>query len=226
MRWLTVTAMLGIAVLTSACTVTVDGTAAAPDDAPGAATVVAAADGYGVQLGYQFAPAQIEIYIEPLCPACARLERRYGRDLSRAIDRDELRVTYRPLTFLDRSDGYSKRVSNALFAAADPEAATDATDVQQFLEDAYRQLSPVGDTLDAEELAAVAEDADLPESVVDRIAANEPVVDVDAMDAFNSERFEELTGKRPYTPMVWDLVAQTEVEVNNPDWVAEVVEGS
>lgn len=218
--------MLGLAVLTSACTVTVDGTAAAPADAPGNGTVVVAQDGYGVQLGYQFAPAQIEIYIEPLCPACGRLERRYGPDLAGAIERDELRVTYRPLTFLDRSDGYSKRVSNALFAAADPAAGAAATDVQQFLVETYRQLSPVGATLDAGELAVIAEDAGLPESVVDRIADNEPAVDADAMDTFNTERFEELTGKRAYTPMVWNLVAGAEVDVNSPDWVAEVVEGS
>lgn len=218
--------MLGMAVLTSACTVTVDGSAAAPADAPGAATVVVAEDGYGVEVGYQFAPAQIEIYIEPQCPACARLESRYGPDLGKAIESQELRVTYRPLTFLDRADGYSKRVSNALFAAAGPEDTAEAVDVQEFLEATYSQLSPWGDNLDAQELAAVAEDVGLPDPVVDRIAANDPAVDVNEMNAFNSERFEDLIGKRPYTPMVYDLIADTEVDVDHPDWVAEVVEGS
>lgn len=226
MRWLTLTAMLGVAVLLSGCTVTVDGAASAPADAPGDATVVVAEDGYGVELGYQFAPARIEIYIEPLCPACARLQRRYGEDLRSAIERDELRVTYRPLTFLDRSGGYSKRVSNALFAAAEPGSDAGATQVQAFVMQTYRLLSQVGDNLDARGLAAVAGDVGLPDDVVDLIADNAPAVDVEAMDSYNTERFEELTGKRAYTPMVFDLNARAEVDVDDPDWVADVIEGS
>ncbi|MDR2255208.1 MAG: thioredoxin domain-containing protein [Arthrobacter sp.] len=69
-------------------------------------------------------PAQIIVYVDPLCPYCKQFEDSYGADLDAYVKEGKATVEYRMVTFLDRisPSNYSSRASNALacVAAEDP----------------------------------------------------------------------------------------------------------
>jgi hypothetical protein len=110
---LTVTLLLGAV----GCTKQVSGTAQ-PD--PNKAPLELSEDGFGIVAGFDNAPVKIEIFTEPQCTHCADLQADFGDQIAYNIGVGALKVTYRPLTFLDEdADGHSARVSNALFLAAE-----------------------------------------------------------------------------------------------------------
>ena len=53
-------------------------------------------DGFGIQLGQPTARVALEIFIEPQCSLCARLEMFQGGEIADYIDSGDLVVTYRP----------------------------------------------------------------------------------------------------------------------------------
>src|ERR1700739_1091592 len=119
MRWLRAAAVIVVLVVSAGCAKAIDGAAAAPPAPPPAGTVMLADDGFGIQLGRPNAPVALEIFIEPQCPHCAAFVMFPGSESADYIEGGALRVTYRPVTFLDTAGiGYSHRVSNALFLAA------------------------------------------------------------------------------------------------------------
>src|ERR1700739_2448387 len=145
MRWLRVLAVVAFIVAGAGCSRAIDGLAAAPPDTHPAATVTLADDGFGIQLGRPLAPVALEIFIEPQCPHCAAFMMFHGGQIADYIDGGDLRVTYRPVTFLDNAaTGYSHRVSNALFLAA-ADTGLPAAGVQNFVEELYWQADPSRD---------------------------------------------------------------------------------
>ena len=95
-------------------------------------------DGHGIVAGFDDAPVNVELYTEPQCNHCADLQADFGDEIAHYIDIGQLAVTYRPLTFLDDvADGYSARVSNALFLAVVPRRRLTA--FQAFVEELYAQ---------------------------------------------------------------------------------------
>ncbi|MCU1642499.1 MAG: serine/threonine protein kinase [Nocardia sp.] len=54
----------------------------------------------------------IDVYEDPLCPACGQLEKTYGQEIAKQVDEGKLAVRYRLVNFLDsrsRSKDYSTR---------------------------------------------------------------------------------------------------------------------
>ena len=178
-------------------------------------------DGFGFRLGKPAARAEIELYIEPQCPHCATLMLEFGDEISRDIEDACLAVTYRPLTFIDRSAGgtYSADVSNALFLSAQRRPEVSAVQLQQFINNLYASINPTGGYA---WIAQIARDTKLPAPLAARIEAGETVVDTEAMYSFNKARFKAEMDSDPYTPAVYDLNAKDEVKIT-PDWLTKLV---
>lgn len=193
---------LSVAGSTAGCTRLVDGAAQANGNKPGSEITE---DGWGVQIGYPDAPAQIELFTEPQCPACANLQHQSGDAIAAAVGQGRLAVTYRPLTFLDMSvTEYSANVANALFLAAG--AGTTGTAFQAFVEDLWSHQQPEGSPGPTdEEIAAMAADSGVGAEQTDKIAAGESIIDSEQLNEANAELLSE-TQYEVSTPAVYDLV--------------------
>ena len=177
-------------------------------------------DGNGVMVGPGFAPVQLEVFCDPQCPYCAKLESTYGDRIAGEVGSGRLAVTYRWLTFLDdrHHNDVSARVSNALFLAADP--TTSPTAYQAFVQDLYRHQSSDGPN--NADIAAMARESGITEPVADRIAAGDYVVDTAALNDANRARLEQVNSQNPGTPTVYDLKANKVVDIQDPGWLDDV----
>lgn len=178
-------------------------------------------DGSGILAGYSDAPVRIEIFTEPQCPACAKLQHDSGDDIAKYIGSGQLAVTYRPMTFLDQTGtDYSARVANAMFLAAGE--GTTGAEFQAFVEDLWSHQEPegsAGPTDDA--MADMARESGVSPDRVDKIAAAEEGVDVDEMADQNTELLEGFTSS-PGTPTIYDLVNEEQVEIDD-DWLENLM---
>lgn len=204
---------------TAGCARLVDGTAQANGNKPGSEITE---DGWGIQIGYPDAPAQIELFTEPQCPACAHLQHEFGDALAGAVSQGQLAVTYRPLTFLDMSiTDYSARVANAMFLAAGPE--TTGAAFQAFVQDLWGQQQPEGSpgpTDDA--IAAMASESGVGADQVQKITAGEQAVDSDELNDANAG----LLGETTYsigTPTVYDLIGDQVIDTSDPEWLKKLL---
>lgn len=220
MRWLRLAAVVGAMLVGAGCANAVDGVAVAPPGTHPTASVTLADDGFGIRLGRSAARVALEIYIEPQCPHCARFMMFHGGEIADYIDSGDLQVTYRPVTFLDKSTtGYSHRVSNVLFLAAAPDADLSASEMQNFINELYWQADP---TRDDQYLASIADTARLPQPLVDRIGRGNPAVDTVAMDNANENR---LAGIQQIvaTPTVYDLDTHQVIDSSGNNWLKNLV---
>ncbi len=65
--------------------------------------------------------ATIDVYEDPMCPACAELERQFGQQIAQEVDNGNLTVNYHMVNFLDQasySGSYSTRAAAALLCVA------------------------------------------------------------------------------------------------------------
>jgi protein-disulfide isomerase len=207
--------------LVVACDRPIDGTALAPAGLDPQAEVRITDDGFGIRLGKPSAHAAIEIYIEPQCSHCAKLEMLKGDEIQDYIGRGDLQVTYRPVTFFDMtSDGTSHRVSNTFFLAAARDMHVTAVQLQNYVQEWYWQAMAGADD---GYIGQVAQDARLPQSLVDRITAGAAALDTTAMDAANRARLSELCHCAA-APTGYDLNAERLVDLTDDDWLKNLVE--
>jgi hypothetical protein len=184
-------------------------------DQPGTAL---SADGNGVILGSPDAPVQLETFMEPQCPYCARFESAYGDKIAGYLRDGKLAMTYRPVTYLDQRlhNDASARVVNALFLLVD--VATSATVYQAFVQDLYQHQS-FASPLTNNDIAAIARESGVSEWVVTRIAAGDPAADGGAKAAANHVRLKNEHPTDPVSPTVYDLRANRVVDHHNPGWL-------
>ncbi|BBX18774.1 protein-disulfide isomerase [Mycolicibacterium duvalii] len=183
-------------------------------------------DGFGIDAGFDDAPAHVEIFTEPQCTHCADLQRDFGDAIAYYITVGALKVTYRPLTFLDEDyDGYSATVANAMFVAAQPAGTAAATgaEFQRFVKTLWENQTPGGEPFGGAELRDMALSAGLPEEVAGAIADGTEGVDVVDMDDAN---FAILFDVDPYeagTPTVFDMDAGQKLDIYDDNWLDELV---
>ena len=214
---LALTACLAVTLI--GCSRAVDGVAR-PD--PRKPPVVLTEDAYGIVAGFDDAPARVDIFTEPQCGRCAELQADFGDDISRYLNTGQLAVTYRPLTFLDDvPNGYSARVSNALFLAADPESS--ATAFQAFVQELYAQEEPSGAGPTDDEIAQMASAAGLPSAVVDRIAGGESALDVVDMADTNFEYLFDVNPLDTGTPTVYDPAHDEIIDIYDNEWLSKLI---
>ena len=209
-----------LALTCAGCDRLTDGTAVANGAPPGSAITE---DGTGILAGYPDAAVQIEIFTEPQCPGCARLQQDYGKEIADYIGRGELAVTYRPLIFIDTSTDYSARVANAMFLAAGD--GTTGTQFQAFVQELWshqqREGSP-GPTDD--EMADMARKSGVDDARVAAIAGADHRVDTDQMAEQNADMLSDIAGAVS-TPTVYDQTDEELVELDD-NWLSELMSRS
>ncbi|MGA7133250.1 MAG: thioredoxin domain-containing protein [Mycobacterium sp.] len=178
-------------------------------------------DDDGVLVGFGAAPVQLEIFCDPQCPYCAEFESTYRDRVAGALAGGRLAVTYRWLTFLDgrHHNDVSARSTNALFLAADP--TTSPTAYQAFVQDLYRHQSSDGPN--NADIAAMARESGVPDTVADRIEAGDNVVDTAAVNDANRARLKAQNPDNPGTPTVYNLNTKSVVDTQDPGWLDELV---
>lgn len=93
----------------------------ADTSAPDGLAVTLDRDTATVVVGAASAGVTVEVYEDPLCPACRQFEQTYGEPMAAKLTSGAIRVRYHLLNLLDnRSDppGYSLRAANAMLAMA------------------------------------------------------------------------------------------------------------
>jgi len=206
------------------CTKQVSG-AAQPD--PIKSPLELSEDGFGVVAGFEEAPAKIEIFTEPQCSHCADLQADFGDQLAYYIGIGALRVTYRPVTFLDdAAGGHSARVSNALFLAAEGSDGQKATGAQfqRYVQQLWANQDPGGPGPTDEEMADMAKQAGMPENVASRIASGDEGVDVTEMDDANFEYLFEIDVLDTGTPTVYDPTNDEKLDIYDNDWLNKLIQ--
>ena len=217
---LTIVLMLGAV----GCTKQVSGTAQ-PD--PNKAPLELSEDGFGVVAGFDDAPVRIEIFTEPQCSHCADLQADFGDQLAYYIAVGALKVTYRPVTFLDDAPGgHSARVSNALFLAAedaDGQRATGA-EFQRFVQELWASQEPGGPGPSDDEMADMAKQAGMPGNIASAIAGGGSAVDVTEMDDANFEYLFEIDMLDTGTPTVYDPANDEKLDIYDNDWLNKLMQ--
>lgn len=209
-----------VALVAAGCTRHVAGAAEPDPDKP---PVELSEDGYGVVAGFDNARAHIEIFTEPQCTHCADLQADFGDQLAYYIAVGRLKITYRPLTFLDtEADGHSARVSNALFLAADPEATGAA--FQRFVEELWAHQEPGGPGPSDDEMAEMAREAGLPDSVAKRVATGGSAVNVADMEVTNFGYLYQIDPLSTGTPTVYDLVNDERLDIYDDAWLEKLIQ--
>jgi hypothetical protein len=224
MRVSRATSVLAIALMlvVGGCTTQVAGTAQRDPAQP---PLTLSEDGFGIVAGFDDAPTRIEIFTEPQCSHCADLQTDFGDQFAYYIGVGALKITYRPLTFLDTgSDGYSARVSNALFLAAEGDAT--GTQFQRFVEELYahQQRTKGGPGPTDDEMAEMAMTAGMPDTVSDRIADAGSAINVSDMEDTNFEYLYEIDSLNTGTPTVFDPENDEKIDIFDNDWLTKLMQ--
>ncbi len=218
-----VAVLLGLLLATVGCTQQITGTAL-PD--PTRVPLALSADEYGIVAGFDDAPVRIEIFTEPQCSHCRDLQYNFGDQLAYYITLGRMQVTYRPLAFMDAHyGGYSSRVANAMFLAAEPagDAAATGTQFQRFVESLWINQQTGGPNFTGNELRDMAIEAGLPDPVADNIARQQKGLDIGEMDDTNFGLLFDIDAMRSSTPTVYDLKAGEKLDVHDEDWLNKLV---
>ncbi len=170
-------------------------------------------------LGRSDAKVTLDIFEDPLCPACGQMESTYGEQIVKAIEDGKLRARYRMVSFLNQSSAsgdYSDR-ANASFLAIDRSTLSDeqkqkallAAHKALFSNQPHEKGAPGYDGKDHlnAEIAAIVGDAskaagaELPADVLAAIRDGKYAVDAAKAAGTNSGLMSEVD-PRPGTPMV------------------------
>ncbi|MDT5080694.1 MAG: hypothetical protein QOJ80_5331 [Mycobacterium sp.] len=214
-------------IASTACTQQIKGSARAD---PVKAPVELVKDGFGIKLGFDDAPVQLELYTEPQCNHCADLQADFGDRMLSYINLGQLALTYRPVTFLDAgANQHSERVANAMFAAVSPHGgsgdagATNAGEFQHFVEELWKTYDAGPDHPDNDELAGMARTAGIPAAQVSDIEAGKPAVDVKDLEDNNFEFLYEIDDISTGTPTVYDLRNDKKLDIYDDNWLSKVM---
>jgi protein-disulfide isomerase len=123
-------------------------------------------DDGGILVGASDAPVTVTLYYDYMCPACGAFEKANGTVLDDYLANDTIRMELHPISFLDKaSQGteYSTRAANAFATVVD-----EAPDKAWAFHDALYAHQPEENSpgLTDDEIAGIARDAGVPDSVV------------------------------------------------------------
>ncbi|MEV0343888.1 thioredoxin domain-containing protein [Nocardia sp. NPDC050713] len=175
-----------------------------------------------VVLGKPGTPKTIDVFEDPLCPACGALERVYGQELAQQLDEGKLAVRYHYVNFLDpksSSEDYSTRAIAANECVAEAGNGPSYAKFHELLF-ASKQPKEGGDDLSNEQLSGLAREAGAPEPIVQCVASGAKVADAKVhAKAATDDLTARLDGPAA-TPSVFD--GSNKVDVNNEEWVVEL----
>ncbi|MFI6868933.1 DsbA family protein [Nocardia sp. NPDC050406] len=192
-----------------------DGYGAAHDPA---VSVALDSDG-AIVLGKPGVTKTVELYEDPICPACGSLERIYGQEIAQQLDEGKIAVRYRLVNFLDEQSD-SKDYSTRAIAANECVAQNgDGVVYSKFHEQLFTTKQPTegsGD-LSNTDLAAIATAAGAPADVAQCIttgarlesAGNHAEAALTALKAANDGKVA--------TPSVF--INGNKIDWNDQEWV-------
>lgn len=183
--------------------------------------VVSVEDNGVVLLGKPGAGTTLDIFEDPLCPACAALEHLSGQSVAQAIDNGDIAVRYHMLNFLNQassSGDYSTRAGAALLCVAqDGDAiAYGAMHAALFSPDTQPAESGKSD-LTNEDLARIAQENGASDSAATCITSGENVDAAEAAAVAASEAL-KATGSTGTPTVVADGKI---VSTKDSDWVLQ-----
>ncbi|WP_054814955.1 DsbA family protein [Nocardia arizonensis] len=182
---------------------------------------VLAPDG-AILLGRVDAAHTVDVYEDPLCPACGEVERVYGQEIAQRVDDGELAVRYRFVNFLDSRSG-SKDYSTRAVAANQCVAEGGSGPVySKFHERLFVTDQPEENRSDHtdQQLAELARSAGASEEVVRCVASGAKIENAKVTAKAALDQLNGLLEGRAATPAVYD--GSNRVDVNNENWVVEV----
>lgn len=176
----------------------------------------------GIVLGTMSAPKTIEVFEDPLCPACGVLEHLYGQQIAQQIDEGKLAVHYRFVNFLDDKSGSKDYSTRAVAASECVAEAGDGPVFSKFHMALFttEQPSEDGGTLTNDELAAIAKDSGASTEAQKCISNGERVDSARNHTQGAMAALKDAVGQ-VQTPTVLD--GGKDVDVENTDWVTQLV---
>ncbi|WP_327141603.1 DsbA family protein [Nocardia sp. NBC_01327] len=199
------------------------GSVAVRDDGYGpvhnsAVTVAMDSDG-AIVLGQSQVAKTIDVYEDPLCPACGQLEKTYGQEIAKQVDEGKLAVRYRLVNFLDsrsRSKDYSTRAVAANECVAQ---AGDGPVYSKFhtLLFTTKQPEEGGPDHSNQDLATIAKDAGATDDTLKCITTADRLDSARNHAEAAMKALTSASGDRVATPSVF--VNDKKIDVNKSDWV-------
>ncbi|MFC6011130.1 DsbA family protein [Nocardia lasii] len=187
-----------------------------------AAVVVTTTPDGVIRLGRPDAPATVDIFEDPLCPACGVMETSYGQELAQKIDEGKLAVNYHLVAFLDpqsKSKDYSTRAIAANLCVAQTGSGPTYS---KFHEALFTQKQPEEGAADLSNpaLATIATDSGAPESVAACITNGTQQDAAKSAAAKNLADLDSRTGGKSATPSLYN--GTTSIDWRDENWVTNL----
>lgn len=172
-----------------------------------------------IVLGKPKVAKTLDIYEDPLCPACGQMEKVNGQEIAQQVDEGKLAVRYRLVNFLDSRSG-SKDYSTRAVAANECVAQDGNGPVYaKFHELLFttKQPSEGGSDHDNKELAAIAKEAGASDSVAKCITSGDRADTARAHATAALKALGDALNGPAATPSVF--LDGKKVDRGNADWV-------
>ncbi|MGW2661433.1 DsbA family protein [Nocardia tengchongensis] len=185
-----------------------------------AVTVALDSDG-AIVLGKPGVSKTIDLFEDPLCPACGQLETIYGQEIAQAVDTGKIAVRYRLVNFLDSRSGSKDYSTRAIAANECVAQGGDGPVYGKFhsLLFTTKQPSEGGSDHSNDELAAIAKEAGAGDDVAKCITHRDRADTARAHAEASLKALNEALNNRAATPSVF--IDGKKVDVNNKNWVQD-----
>ncbi|MBO0856498.1 MAG: DsbA family protein [Nocardia sp.] len=130
-----------------------------------------------IVLGKPSATKTIDVFEDPMCPACGSMEHYFGQQIAKLIDQGKFAVRYRLVNFLDPKSAGKDYSTRAVAASECVAAGGNGRVFSTFHQTLFtaKQPSEDGGTPTDQDLAAIAADAGAPQQIQQCIASGERV---------------------------------------------------
>jgi protein-disulfide isomerase len=174
-------------------------------------------------VGAATAKATIDLFEDPLCPACGQFERTQGEQVTSAIRDGKLRVRFHMLNFLN-SGSSSRDYSTRAGAAMQCVAGEKNQDLfLKFHSELFQQQPMEGGSTDHsnDDLAKIAKSAGANEATQRCIATGAQVEAATKAAQESLNQLSKAVGGNVSTPSV--LLEGKKVELSNPNWLTDIL---
>ncbi|AYF77797.1 serine/threonine protein kinase [Nocardia yunnanensis] len=185
-----------------------------------AVTVALDSDG-AIVLGKSNVAKTIDLYEDPLCPACGQLEKIYGQEIAQQVDLGKIEVRYRLVNFLDpksKSKDYSTRAVAANECVAQSGNGPVYSKFHQLLF-TTEQPSEGGADHDNKSLADIAKQAGAGDDVAKCITSGDRADTARGHAEAALKTLDTKLDNRAATPAVF--IDDKKIDVNKKNWVLD-----